>query len=254
MEPGKDLAGDKARVRGPRGFFLALLLSFLSLGAVTLSLTSLSGLGHWTFWQFVGLFGIIEFAVGLAAIIAPNVWRLPVAQVQTTQTTDVELTASTTFIPHWSGAGRALAGLVMIVAAGANASVALSSLALVPFLLALALCVFEVSTLFAYAGVVHTNFDVIQIAILRAGKETRLPALSIGASVLHLLISMAAIPIVKFVSPSVLFGPEMRIGMGSLGLSLASAFLLGVAAFLVWRRRISWQATPAQQVEAERFA
>jgi hypothetical protein len=100
----------------------------------------------------------------------------------------------------------------------------------------------------------HTDLDVIEIVIRQAGKETSLPALSIGASVFHLLISMAAIPVVKLVSPSVLYGPEMRIAAGSLGLSLAAASLLGVAAFLVWRRRISWHATPAQQQEAEKYA
>jgi len=177
-----------------------------------------------------------------------------VAQVQTPQATDIELAASTTFIPHWSGAGRALAGLVMMVAAAANAGVAPASLALVPFLLALAFGVFGVSTLFAYAGVIHADFDVIEIVIRRAGKETTLPALSVGASVLHLLISMAAIPVVKLASPSVLYGPELRIVPGTLVLSLAAASLLGVAAFLVWRGRISWQATTAQQREAERFA
>jgi len=142
----------------------------------------------------------------------------------------------------------------MVVAAAATEGVAPSSTLVVPFLVALAIVVFELSTLFAFAGVTHTDFDVIQIVIRRAGKEVALPALSVGASVLHLLISMAAIPITKVASPSTLFGPELRITLEGLVMGLTSASLLGIAAFLAWRHRMSWQAVPAQQREAEQFS
>ena len=208
--------------------------------------------GDWSNWQFLGLYGVIEASVGLAAIIAPNVWRLPVAQLNTNESTDVELSASTTFIPHWSGVGRSIAGISMIVIAAAHEGVAVSSISLLPFLMAMAFSVFAVSAMFAYAGVTHTDFDVIQIVFRHGSKESALPAFSLGASIMHLLINVLAMPIVILISPGILFKPEMSIGAIGLVAALLLSAALGLVGTYLWRKRISWKAPRAQQVEAEK--
>src|SRR4051794_5562192 len=178
------------KIRGPIAAVLTFFVSILSMAAVYLTIASLKAFGDWSAWQFLGLYGVIEGSVGLAAIIAPNIWRLPVAQLETPESTDVELSASTTFIPHWSGVGRTIAGVAMILVAAGHEGIGVSSLGLVPFLLALAFIVFALSALLAYAGVTHTDFDVIQIVIRHGTKESALPPFSIGASMLHVLINM----------------------------------------------------------------
>lgn len=246
-------AGEELKTGGLKGgvaLVAVFIFSFVSFGAVMLSLASVGELGNWTEWQFVGLFGVIEFAAGLAAIVAPNVWRLPVAQVRL-QRENVELAASTTLMPHWTSSGRVLAGSVMIVAAAIHAGVRVDTLLLLPFLVLLAIMLVEVATLFAYAGVRRPDVDVIQLAVYRDGKEIRLPPLSIGASTLHVLINMAAIPVVYVVSPALLFAPEMRIAPSLLAVAAVVAFALALTVTIVWRHRLAWEASPAQQREAK---
>ena len=84
------------------GLFLVFVLSFLSLAGVLLTVTALGGADPWSSWQFIGLFGLIEMASGLGNVIVPNIWRLPVAEVQTRRDTEIKLAASTILgIPHW---------------------------------------------------------------------------------------------------------------------------------------------------------
>jgi hypothetical protein len=44
----------------------------VNLVGLILTITALGGLGSWTRWQFVGAFGVIETASGLANVITPN--------------------------------------------------------------------------------------------------------------------------------------------------------------------------------------
>src|SRR5687767_9728842 len=103
--------------RAFRGLVAVFLLSFLNLAGLLLTVTALGGLGEWSSWQIAGLFGVIEAAGGLANIIVPNIWRLPVAELQTSSRTPVRLAASTILIPHWAGAARSLAGLLLMAVA-----------------------------------------------------------------------------------------------------------------------------------------
>src|SRR5262249_23773642 len=77
------------RPRPLRGLVLTFLLSGLNLIGAFLTLLALGGLGGWSRSPFIGLFGVLEMATGLAMIIAPNIWRLPVVEVTTNQSTKV---------------------------------------------------------------------------------------------------------------------------------------------------------------------
>jgi hypothetical protein len=87
--------------RAFRGLAIVFVLSFISLIGVVVTATALGGLAPWTRWQFVGLFGILEIAAGLANVISPNLWRLPIAELNTSSRTRVQLAASTILLPHW---------------------------------------------------------------------------------------------------------------------------------------------------------
>jgi hypothetical protein len=65
--PGKE--------RAFRGLVLVFVLSFMNLVGVLLTATVLGGIAPWTRWQFIGLFGVVEVASGLANVLSPNIWR-----------------------------------------------------------------------------------------------------------------------------------------------------------------------------------
>ena len=141
------------RTTGRARLALVFALSFLSLLGVIVTAAALGGLAPWTRWQFVGLFGVLEVAAGLANVVSPNLWRLPVAQLETSRRTHVELAASTVFIPHWGGLARAAAGLVLVTIVAAHEGVERSSLGLVPFIAAGAVVYVAASAALARAGV-----------------------------------------------------------------------------------------------------
>jgi len=101
-------------------------------------MTALGGLAPWTRWQFVGAFGVIEAASGLANVITPNVWRLPIAELETSRRTELKLTPSVVLLPHWGGLARWAAGVVCIGLAAWKTGLGPASVLLVPFVLLLA--------------------------------------------------------------------------------------------------------------------
>src|SRR3712207_5630590 len=107
------------RSRAFRGLAIVFLFSFVNLLGVIVTLTALGGFSPWSRWQFIGAFGVLEFAAGLSNVVTPNVWRLPVAELQTSRRTDVKLAGSTLLIPHWGALARCAAGLVCLVIAAA---------------------------------------------------------------------------------------------------------------------------------------
>src|SRR5438067_390774 len=109
--------------RPVRGLVLGFLLSFVNLAGAFLALLALGGLGAWTGRQFLGFFGMVEAASGLAFIFSPNVWRLPVAEVSTSNRTAIRFAATTVFIPHWAAGAKCVAGLLMIAAAAQRAGI-----------------------------------------------------------------------------------------------------------------------------------
>ena len=237
--------------RAFRGLALVFLLSFVNLVGVIVTVTALGGVAPWSRWQFVGMYGVLEVGSGLANVISPNVWRLPVAELQTSRRTDVALAASAMLLPHWGGLARAGAGLVLIALAAWQEGVGLATVGLVPFVLALAFAILALSAVLAWLGVARPDIDVVQFVVRWGLREKELPPISIGASVLQFVLAIATIPAVKIFPPSVLYQPEIGPSTGALLAMFGASAALGGIAFLLWSGRIEWRAPAEQQREAE---
>jgi hypothetical protein len=217
-------------------------------------IAALSGLGGWSRWQFVGFFGIVEAAWGLASIHGPNIWRLPVAQVSTPRGTPVKLAASTLLVPHWAAVGRVAGGLTLVVIAvwqeGLAAGVVFLPLASV----LLAGTILALSALTARLGALRPDIDVLQLVVRWRSRESEVPAFSLGASVLQVALSILTIPAIKLMEPSALYAGGLGLRVEALlATAVFTAALLGVAAF-AWRGHIAWSAPLEQEVEAEQNA
>jgi hypothetical protein len=237
--------------RAFRGLTLVFLLSFVNLVGVVVTAAALGGVAPWSRWQFIGLYGVIEAASGLANVISPNIWRLPVAELQTSARTEVKLAASALLLPHWGGLARCAAGLVCVVLAAWQEGLGPASAALVPFACALAWSIVALSAVLAWAGVARPDIDVVQFVVRWGRREKELPPISIGASVLQFLLSVATIPAVKVLPPSVLYQPEIGPSTDALLVTLAGTAALTVLVYVLWSGRIEVKAPAEQQREAE---
>jgi hypothetical protein len=240
--------------RAVRGLLLVFTLSFVNLLGVALTAAAFGGVEPWSRWQFVGAFGVLETASGLANVLSPNLWRLPVAELQTSERTDVKLAASTLLLPHWGGLARACAGIVCLALAGWQEGVGPVTAAVVPFVLALAWMILAISALLARAGVARPEIDVFQLVVRWRRRARELPAVSIGASVLQFLLSIATIPAVKLLPPSVLYQPELGPSPEALLVSALVSAVLVVLVAVAWAGRIARDAPREQQREAEEHA
>jgi hypothetical protein len=243
--------GNQSRGRAFRGLALVFLLSFLNLVGVILTVTALGGLAPWSRWQFIGLFGVIEVASGLANIISPNIWRLPVAELQTSERTDVKLAASAMLLPHWGGLARAGAGLVWVVLAAWQEGVGPATVGLLPLLAGLAWSILAISAVLARAGVSRPELDVVQFEVRWGGREKETPPMSIGAAVLQFFLSITTIPAVKLLPPSALYQPEIGPSPNALLVTLAVSIALLLPVYVLWSGRIELSAPAEQQREAE---
>jgi hypothetical protein len=230
------------------------LLSFVNLIGVLVTATALGGLAPWSRWEFVGAFGVLEAASGLANVISPNIWRIPVAQLQTSERTDVKLAASALLLPHWGGLARCGAGVVCLALAGWQEGVGPASAALVPLALTVAWMILAISALLARAGLARPELDVIQFMVRWRGRENELPPLSIGAAVLQFLLSIATIPAVKLLPRSALYRPEIGPSVNALLVAAAVSAVLLVLVYVLWSGRIELAAPQEQQREAEEHA
>lgn len=226
-------------------------LSFVNLVGVLVTAAALGGIEPWSGWQFVGMFGVVEVGSGLANVLSPNIWRLPVAQLQTSPRTDVKLAASALLLPHWGGLARAAAGFACVLAAGWQEGVGPGTLLLLPFVLILAWAVLAVSAVLARAGVARPDLDVLQFVVRWGEREKEMPPISIGASVLQLLLSVATLPIAKLLSPTVLYRPALGPSALVLLVALAVSAASTVAVYLAWSHRVVFEAPQEQQREAE---
>jgi hypothetical protein len=240
--------------RAFRGLVLVFVLSFVNLLGVIFTVTALGGLAPWSRWQFVGVFGVIEIASGLANVISPNIWRLPVVELQTGGSTGVTLAASAMLLPHWGGLARCAAGLVCLALAAWQEGLAASSAALVPFAFAVAWSILALSAVLARIGAARPDLDVVQLIVRWGRREKELAPVSIGAAVFQFLLSIATIPAVKLLSPSVLYRPELGPSPGALLVSAALSVALLVLVAVLWSGRIELRAPPEQQREAEEHA
>jgi hypothetical protein len=230
------------------------VLSFVNLLGVILTVIGLGGLAPWSRWQFIGLFAILETASGLANVISPNIWRLPVAELQTTRRTRTALAASALLLPHWGGLARCAAGVVLLALVAWQEGLGPGSLALLPLVLLLACSVLAISAALARGGVARPDLDVLQLVVRWRDRERELPAISLGASVFQFLLGVVTIPAVKLLPPSVLYQPELAPSGESLVLLLVSSVALVVLVYVLWSGRIRIEALPDQQREAERNA
>jgi hypothetical protein len=233
---------------------LVFLLSFLNLSGVILTLTALGGLAPWSAWQFVGMFGVIEAASGLANVISPNIWRLPIAELQISERTDVTLAASALLLPHWGGLARCAAGLVCLAAAGWQEGFGAASVGLVPVVLALAWWTLAISALLARAGVARPDVDVIQLVVRWRRREKELSPISLGAVFFQFLLGIVTLPAVKLLPPSVLYQPELGPSLDALVLVLGFSAVLLPLVYWAWSGRVALDAPPEQQHEAEEHA
>ena len=247
-------SSDRESGRAFRGLLLVFLLSFLNLVGLILTMTALGGLAPWSRWQFVGAFGLIEAASGIANILTPNIWRLPVAELQTSTRTDVKLAASTVLLPHWGGLARCAAGLVCLAIAAWQEGLGPASAGLVPLLLALAWSVLAISAVLARAGIARPDLDVVQLVVRWRRRDNELQPLSLGAAGFQFLLSIATIPAVKLLPPSVLYQPELGPSPEALLVTLAVSVVLAALVYVLWLGRIEWRAPAEQQREAEEHA
>lgn len=235
-----------------RGLAIGLSLSVLNLVGLFLTLLLLGGIGEWTRMQFVGIFGVFEIATGIAFIVCPNVWRMPVFEAETSDRTSIRLTASTLFIPHWAGGAKCIAGAVMVVAALATEGASFASLGILPFCVFVAVFTVAVSIAVARWGVAKPEFDVIHMVVKRPLRDDfALPGLSLTAATLQIILGTFTLPVIKLVSPDAFFGDVFAPTPTALAVSAAGAILSTLVALLVWRGRISMEAAREQQELAE---
>jgi hypothetical protein len=227
------------------------VLSFVNLVGVLVTAAAVGGVAPWSRWQFIGMYGVLEAASGLANVISPNIWRLPIAELQTSERTDVRLAPSALLLPHWGGLARCVAGLVCVALAAWQEGFGSASAALVPFVLVLAWSILAISAVLARAGVARPDIDVVQLVVRWGRREKELPRISIGASVFQFLLTVTTIPVAKLVPPSVLYRPEIGPSAKALLLGVALAVALLALVYVLWSGRIGLTASAEQQREAE---
>jgi hypothetical protein len=247
-----DNASSQGSSRAFRGLALVFALSFLNLIGVILTATALGGLEPWSRWQFIGMYGVLEVGSGLANVISPNIWRLPIAELQTSTRTDVKLAVSALLLPHWGGLARSAAGLVLLGLAAWQEGIGPASVGLLLFVPAIAWSILAISACVARAGVAWPGVDVVQFVVRWGRREKELTPISIGASVFQFLLAIATIPAAKLLPPSVLYQPEI----GPSAVALVVAMILAIAllglVYLLWAGRVQLIAPAEQQREAER--
>jgi hypothetical protein len=245
----------KALLPAFRGLVLGLSLSVMNLLGVFLTLLVLGGLGEWTPMQFVGVFGLFEIATAVAFVFAPNIWRLPVMEAETSDRTKIRLAASVTFIPHWAGAAKAIAGFAMVGVAAWSEGLAPASLGLIPLAAGTAVLVLGISAAVARWGVARPDLDVVTFVLRRPKHEERvLPGISISSSLVQIVLGAIDLPIVTLLPPSALYQPELAPSVQLLVGTLIGAAASVVTALLAWRGRITRRAPQAQQRNAEQGA
>jgi hypothetical protein len=250
---GKTTAKRGSR-RAYRGLVLVFALSFVNLVGLILTATALGGLAPWSRWQFIGFFGLVETASGLANVISPNIWRLPIAQLQTSRRTSVKLAISALLLPHWGGLVRSAAGLVCLSIAAWHSGLGPASALLPPFVLLLAWSIVAVSAALARAGIARPDLDVVQMIVRWRKRERELTPVSISAAVLQFLLTVVTLPAVKLFPPAVLYRPEIGPSPLAFLLAVAVAAVLLILVYVLWSGRIGFEAASEQQHEAEQHA
>jgi hypothetical protein len=222
---------------------LIFTLTLVGLAGILTTVLAVGGLSGWTAWQFIGLFGVSEAAAGLANIWLPNVWHLPAEALERGDSVGLALPWRSR--PHWAGAARLAAGVVMIIISGIESSFGPETLGLLPLVPALAVWLYATSSLVARLGVAYPEIDVLRLILRWRGETTQVPPISIGASALQLWISVAPLPAIQMLEPGSLFQPAIGPSAAALGLTLALAVVSSMAVVVAWRGRGSTAKTSA---------
>jgi hypothetical protein len=193
----------------------------------------------------------VETASGLANVISPNVWRLPIAELQTSRRTDVKLAMSALLLPHWGGLARCAAGLVCLALAAWHTGLGPASILLAPLILLLAWSIVAISAALARAGIARPDLDVVQFVVRWGDREREMTPLSLSAATFQFLLMIATIPAVKLLPPTVLYQPEIGPSLDGFLFALAVSGALGLLVYVLWSGRIDLEAPPDQQREAE---
>lgn len=228
-----------------------MALSFANLAGVFLTLVALGGLGEWTGTQFVGVFGIFEIATGLAFIVCPNIWRLPVAEADTPDRTSITLAADTATTPHWAAGVKVIAGAGMVIYAGVAEGLSFASVGILPYAIAVAIFIIALSVAAARWGVAYPERDVVRMVLRRPNRDDfEMPGVSLTAAFLQVVLGAFTLPAIKVLSPDAFFAPEIApapwLLIGTIVITAASC----LAAAWAWRGRIVRRA-PRVQREAE---
>ena len=240
--------------RAFRGLALSLGFSLLNLAGLVFTAQSLGVIGRWSAGQFVGLFGLLETALGLASVVLPNIWHLPVTEVDTSRHTRVEVAVTSVFVPHWGGIARMIAGLVLLMVFGAELQLGPEALLVAPVVIALALLVLAVSLIAARLGVARPDIDVIKFTVDWIGRKKELPGISLGASIVQFLLGISTLPIADLLAPSILYDPRLAPSPELTLVVVAAAAVTSALALLLWRGRMTWNAPPEQQQDIEENA
>jgi hypothetical protein len=72
------MARKRVRLTVFKQLAIGITLTVINLTGVLLTLAAIGGRGEWTIWQFLGLFGLLEWSTGIAIILGPNAWQLPI--------------------------------------------------------------------------------------------------------------------------------------------------------------------------------
>jgi hypothetical protein len=238
--------------RAIAGLIVPLSLSFVNLIGAFLILSSFGGVEPWSDTQFIGLFGVIETGIGLSFLISPNLWRLPVAEANTSPRSAVRLAPSIIFAPHWAALAKAFAGLLMILYAAFEEGIGLNTLGLPFAVLFIALAFVSLSLIVARLGVARPDLDVVFLTARRPGhEELALPGISIGGVILQVLSNFGIVPAVKLLTPSALYNPEFGQSLGLLLVTAVCGLAPLMVAWLVWRDRLATKPPAEQRREAE---
>jgi hypothetical protein len=236
--------------RAFRGLFLVFLLTFLNLAGILLTAIGLNALDQWTTWQFIGLFGVVEAGSGLANLVTPNLWAMPVIEQETSHRTRTVLALETLGLMHWGGLARTLAGTAMIGAAAFHEGIGPGTALVLPLCLLIGWLQVVLSALLARGGVAAHDYDVLQIT-LNWHRQIDLPPISLSASALQFCLSLITLPAVSILAPAVLYRLELAPAPEALAWLTAACVLATAAAIAAWYPRIAVKAPREQQQEAE---
>lgn len=241
------------RQRGPRavqGLLAVFVLSLLNLLGAFIMLTALGGIAPWTGWQFVGVFGFVEMATGIAMLVAPNAWQLPVRAAA--DGVPVTLSLRRMLLPRWGASAKVAAGLTLLAVASTRTGVAAGA-ALVPLVaLAVALVVLALSLAVARWGVAHPGLDVLQVVLRRPGRaDIVLPGVSLSSLLVQFLLNITVIPLVKIAPPTLFYRPSLGPSLALAAVAAAAAALAVALAIVAWRGRFALrEAHPSADLEA----